>query len=403
LKNKISMVKKQKFLGQNGLIVFIGFLGAFIPLSTDVYLPALPSMVEKLNTTPAMVNLTIILFFIFYAIGTLFWGPLSDKFGRKPTLLIGVCFYTIASILCVLSTNIISLIVFRIFQSIGCGAATAISTAIIKDSYSGEKRARVLAIVQTMGTTSPVISPIIGAMILSFTSWKGLFVFLVVIGIISVIGTVLLSETIPAYSAGTILVTIKNLGGTFKNKSLMWLLLTFAMLNIAFMAFITASSYIYIDGFGTSEEAYSYFFSANAIFLLLGPLAFIQVSKVITYKKIITIGYCVAAMSGLLILTIGNLSPIIFCLSLIPASFFGNMMGPARMNLMVEQVQENIGSASSIISCTFTLFGSLGMFLISLGSSNRLTIMGLMYLSIGLISLVAWLIISKKPYIKQVN
>lgn len=97
--------KKQKYLGEKGFIVFIAFLGAFIPLSTDVYLPALPRMVESLNTTTSMVNLTLVFFFIFYAVGTLFWGPLSDKYGRKPILLVGLSIYTVASILCIFSFN----------------------------------------------------------------------------------------------------------------------------------------------------------------------------------------------------------------------------------------------------------------------------------------------------------
>jgi DHA1 family bicyclomycin/chloramphenicol resistance-like MFS transporter len=399
----VGTINEQKFLGDKGFIVFIAFLGAFIPLSTDIYLPALPSMVDKLQTTPALINLTIVFFFIFYAAGTLFWGPLSDKYGRKPVLLVGLSIYTAASVLCIFSTNVISLIVFRIFQAIGCGSATAISTAIIKDSFHGEKRARILAIAQTMATTSPIVSPVLGAIILSVTSWRGAFVFLTLIGLVSLIGAMLLQETIGWRFSGSIFFAIKQIKGTLQNKSLVTLLFTFALLNIAFMSFITASSYIYVDGFGVSEKVYSYFFSANAIFLLLGPLAFIQVSKITNYRTIISLGYGVAIFSGLLLLTIGNRGPILFCLSLIPASFFGNMMGPARMNLMIEQVNENIGSASSVISCTFTLFGSIGMFLISTNLINRVTLLGIMYFTAGLVSLILWRIVYNQPYIKRID
>jgi DHA1 family bicyclomycin/chloramphenicol resistance-like MFS transporter len=102
------------------------------------------------------------------------------------------------------------------------------------------------------------------------------------------------------------------------------------------------------------------------------------------------------------ICTIGNLSPLVFALALIPASLFGSIMGPARTNLMLEQLQGDTGAASSLMSCAFTFYGSIGMFMISLNFASRIVLMGLMYLIIGLISLTLWLIISKKPYIKQV-
>lgn len=98
-------------------------------------------MVESLNTIHSMVNLTLVFFFISYAIATLFWGPLSDKYGRKLIFLVGLSVYTIASIL---STNVYTLILYRILQSIGCGSATAVSTAIINDIYSGKKRVKIL-------------------------------------------------------------------------------------------------------------------------------------------------------------------------------------------------------------------------------------------------------------------
>lgn len=393
--------KKQKYLGDKGFIVFIAFLGAFIPLSTDVYLPALPRMVKSLNTTTSMINLTLVFFFIFYALGTLFWGPLSDKYGRKPILLVGLSIYTFSSILCIFSFNVYMLIICRILQSIGCGAATAVSTAIIKDLYSGEKRVRILAIVQTISTTSPVVSPVIGAFILNFLSWRGVFVVLTIVGIISTVGSFLMEETIDGYTKGSVFKAIGRLGIVAKNKSFMYLLLMFSLLNIAFMSFISGSSYIYVNGFGVSEKVYSYYFAANAVFLLIGPMVYIKLSKYIHYKNIITGAYIVTIISGILLITIGKSGPLIFCLSLIPASLCGNILGPPRTNLMIDQVDGDIGSASSLIGCVFTLFGSVGMMMISTDAINKVVLMGLMYLIIGIISIIVWINLYKKPYIKH--
>jgi len=395
--------KKQKYLGDKGFIIFIAFLSAFIPLSTDIYLPALPRMVEGFNTTASLVNLTLIFFFIFYALGTLFWGPLSDKYGRRRVLLIGLTIYTIASILCIFSSNVYQLILFRIFQSVGCGAATAVSTAIVKDVYSGRRRVTIIALVQSMGMLSPIISPVIGAVILSVLSWRGVFVVLSFIGGIALTGSIAMEETLETPNTGSIFTSIGRLGVVARNKSFISLLMTFSMISIAGMSFISASSYIYVDGFGLTEKVYSYYFALNAIFFLIGPLLYIKLSKIYPSNSIITFGYIVTSISGLLICTIGNFSPLVFALSLIPASLSGSIMGPARTNLMLEQLQGDTGAASSLMSCAFTFYGSIGMLMISLNFSNRIVIMGLMYLVIGLISLTVWIFVSKKPYIKQVT
>ena len=99
-------VEKQKYLGKTGLILFIAMMNMFIPLSTDLYLPALPSMSEVWQVPTALTNLTLVAFFFFYAVGTLFWGPMSDKYGRKKILQTGAAIYTAASMTCALSMNV---------------------------------------------------------------------------------------------------------------------------------------------------------------------------------------------------------------------------------------------------------------------------------------------------------
>lgn len=403
INNTDNMKIKQKYLGDKGFIIFIAFLSAFVPLSTDIYLPALPSMVDYFNTTPSMVNSTLALFFVFYALGTLLWGPLSDKYGRKPILIIGMIIYTIGSVLCMFSTNIFELIIFRVIQSIGCGAATAVATAIVKDSYSGRKRMTTIALVQSMGMLSPVVSPMIGAIILSVLSWRGVFFVLTFIGILSLIGCIAMQETIEYKNPEGVFKSIGRIGIVIKNKSFTLLLLTFTFIATASMSFITASSYIYIDDFGVSEKVYSYFFAANALFFLIGPLLYIKLSKHYTDKLIIKLSYTIITISGLLISSIGSSNPIIFTLSLMPASLFISLINPARVNLIIEQLEGDTGSASSLISCASTIFGSTGMFIISMDFSNRIRVMGIMYALIGAASLVAWLILSKKPYIKHVT
>jgi MFS transporter, DHA1 family, multidrug resistance protein len=143
-------VIRQSYLGDKGLIVFIAIMNMFVPLSIDMYLPAIPKMSKYFGSNSAITNMTLSMFFMFYAVGMLFWGPLSDKYGRKPIILLGSTIYIISSISCALSGNIYFLILARIMQGIGAGGITSVSIAIIKDCYSGKKREVTLAITQTI-------------------------------------------------------------------------------------------------------------------------------------------------------------------------------------------------------------------------------------------------------------
>ncbi len=395
--------KSQKYLGEKGLIILISFLSAFIPLSTDLYLPALPRMAENFAAAPSLVNLTLTLFFVFFAAGTLLWGPLSDKYGRKRILLTGLVIYTAASALCALSASIYQLIGFRILQAVVSGAVTSVGSAVVKDVYTGRKRESVLALVSSMVMIAPIVAPVLGAVLLNFTSWRGVFWALTVVGLIAIAGGIAMEETIEKRYEGNIFQSMGRLGVVLKNPGFSSLIITFSIMAIPIMSFISSSSYIYIDQFGLSEQLFSYYFAGNAFFMVLGPLLYIKISRHYKSNSIITIGYIVTCISGLLISLFGSKSPWLFALVLLPSTLAGSVTRPPSVSLMLEQQQEDTGSAASLMAFSFTLFGSLGMLLISLNWSNRIVIMGLLYFIIGLLSLILWLVVSKKPFVRQIS
>lgn len=393
---------KQKYLGNRGLLILTAFLSAFIPLSTDLYLPSLPLMTQSFHTTATLVNLTIILFFAFFALGTLFWGPLSDKYGRRKILLTGLVMYTASSILCAVSGNIYQLILFRVLQAVSSGASTAVGTAIVKDVYEGKKRESILAVVQSMAMVAPIIAPVIGALVLKVTSWRGVFWVLAILGLIAAIGGILLQETIRERYKGSTFRSLGQLAVVIKNPGFSSLLITFFLINIPYMAFITASSYIYVEGFGLSEQVFSYFFAFNASFALIGPLIYIRISSHLQKNSIIVSCFCIISLSGFMLLIFGSIKPWLFALLLMPATLSVGIMRPPSVNLMLEQQKENIGAASSLMGFVNTFFGCIGMLLISLGSGSRIIIIGIMYAVTALSGLILWRFFHKKPFIKQV-
>ncbi len=399
-----SPANRQKYLGDRGLVALIAFLSAFVPLSTDLYLPALPGMARYFGVSADLANLTLILFFLFFAGGMLLWGPLSDRYGRRPILLIGLSLYTASSLGCVASGDIYHLIAFRILQAIGGSGAFAVATAMIKDVYDSSRREPILAMVQSMVLISPVAAPVLGALLLKFASWRGAFWALALIGLLALAGGVALQETMVEEnrSSGSVLRSLSGLYKVARNPGFSSLLLLFSLPSLSSMAFIAASSYIYIDGFGLSPQAYSYYFAVNAVGMISGPMLYMRLSRRYHRRSIIIASFAAISTSGLLVLSFGGLQPWLLAAALLPATVSASFVRTPGTNLMLEQQRGDAGSAAALMSCFGVLMGSVGMTIISLGWGDVLLVLGMMILLVGLASGALWLQISRKPYVTQV-
>ena len=395
-----SVRKTQKYLGDRGLVVLIALLSAFVPLSTDLYLPALPGMGDYFGVSAGLTNLTLILFFLFFSLGLLFWGPLSDKYGRRPVLLAGLALYIAASIGCAASPDIWSLTAFRVLQAIGGSAAAAVATAMVKDVYDGRKRESVLAIVQSMVVISPAVAPVLGAFMLPYTSWRGLFVVLAFIGVVSMVGGLLLQETIPSRYAGTMKQSVRRLGTVLKNPGFASLLIVFSLVSTASLAFVSASSYIYQEGFGLSEQGYSFYFALNAIALIAGPFLYLWLSRHTSRRTIVASGFAVMVAGGVLVSLFGSLGPLVFALSLFPASLMGSCVRTPGAFLMLDQQKEDTGSASALINCSGLVFGSAGMVLVFLSGENLVLGLGAINAAVGVVCLAGWMLIGRRGLVR---
>ena len=400
--NPPSFARRQKYLGEKGLIALIALLSAFIPLSTDLYLPALPGMAQYFNASAYLVNLTLILFFVFFAAGTLFWGPLSDKYGRKPVLLIGLTMYCAASIACAGSRDIYQLIAFRILQAIGASGAYAVATAMIKDVYDSKSREPILAMVQSMVLISPAAAPVLGAFLLKFMSWRGVFWTLTLIGLMAFAGSIALNETLDKRSTGSMLKALGRLLTVAKNPGFSCLLGLFSLPSLPTMAFIASSSYIYINGFELSAQVYSYYFTVNAIGLMLGPILYLRLSRKYSRRSIIIACFAAVSAGGLLISCFGGFQPWILIIVLLPATICASCVRTPGVNLMLEQQRENTGSAAALMSCFGIFMGTVGMTIISLNWGHTILVLGVINILVGLVCEALWLRISQKPYVMQV-
>ena len=395
------MERKQTFFGERAIIAMLALLSAFPPLSIDLYLPALPHMAEVLQTSQGLVNLSLSLFLVFFAIGMLVWGPISEKFGRKPILLSGLILYTLGSLGCALSFSVTQLVLSRVAQAFGGGAATAVVTAMVKDMYTGRKRESVLAAIMAMVVVAPVAAPVLGALILKFMSWHVIFWVLAAVGALAFSLALLLDETLEERYSGSLAGSLGRLAVVLKNPSFSVLLGIFSIVPLPLMAFIAASSFVYIKGFGMTEQLYSYFFAFNAFGALAGPLLYIRISQWFSSGSIITAGFGFLVICGIVLGVVGRTSPILFALTMLTATIALSMMRPPTANLLLSQQRGDTGSAASLINFMGMFMGSMGIFLISLKTGDLIPSLALMQVVVGVVCGSLWLLMRGRSFIRQ--
>lgn len=336
-------------------------------------------------------NLTLILFFIFYAIALLIWGPLSDRFGRRPVVLVGMACYAVAGGLCAVAGSIFQLMVFRIFQAIGAAAGSTAATAIVKDVYEGRKRENTLAVVQSMTVLAPLVAPILGGLILSLTSWRGVFAAQGTWGVLMFLGAILYSETLTVKLVGNPFASLKRLGVVFKSKDFVVLLAIFSVVGMAGMAFISSSSYIYEITFGLSSQTYSYFFALFGLGIASGPPTFLLLSRRFARTTILTGCLSTCLVSGVLVLFVGRLGPWPFILTFLPTAVSLACMRPPSTYLMLGIHEADAGSVSGIILATGMVLGSIATALVSLEIWERVELVGILMIVFASVSLALWL------------
>ena len=348
---------RQRRLGVVGLVCLLVITSLVTPLSLDMYTPAIPHMTDYFDADAGTVNLTLVDYYLFFAVGLLLFGPVSDRLGRKPVLIGGVVAYVVASVLCAMAFDIWMLVVTRVLQALGAGASSAVSTAVVKDAIAVDKREVVLSVVQVMFVIGPVLAPVVGALVLQVADWRMTFWVLALIGSGCLVLVLLFEETLPAeerVQTGA-LGTLKNLAVVAKNKGFTVFLLVTALFNLPFMAYIAVGSYVYITFFGLSELAYSCYFAVAALVTATGPLIWLFASRFVSARTFTTIMIAVGAAAGGAMLALGSLSPVLFCLTFVAFALAEACIRPYSTNILLSQQEHDTGAAASLIN--FALHG----------------------------------------------
>ena len=245
-------------------LLILSALMAFTSLSTDIYLPAMPTMEKQLGGNA---ELTITGFLTGFAIAQLIWGPISDRIGRKLPLFIGMVLFVIGSVGCALSESMSAVVFWRIFQAVGACVGPMLSRAMIRDSFAQSQAAQMLSTLTIIMAIAPIAGPFIGGGLLKVASWHWIFWLLAMIGVLMFTAIFKLPETLPTEkrASGSVWNAFKNYRTLFTNGTFMRYTLSVTFFYVAAYAFITGSPFVYIDYFGVAEQNYGFLFGIIGI------------------------------------------------------------------------------------------------------------------------------------------
>ncbi len=390
---------EQPVLGRKGTLLLLITLAAMPPLTMDLYLPALPQMAETFSTSRAMVNLTLGAYMVAFAIGMLFWGPLSERSGRRPILFVALGIYVAASLLCTLADSINTLIAFRVLQGFAGGGVTVVGTTIVKDLFDGREREHVMATVMSLVLVAPMIAPVLGAFLLKIASWKAMFLALAIFGCCASVLVAMYRETLKEKSTGSLPKAWGRLFVVLSNPRFSYLLIIFSLAPMCLMSFIGIAAYVYVDEFGLSEQVFSFVFAANAVFAMLGPRFYIRLSQTFPVRKLILTSFSVLIACGVAMLLVGRLSPWYFAALAALATVSVIMVRVPGANLLLEQQSRDTGSAAALIQFCATLAGAAGIQIVSVNSHDLIRNYGILMIVIGSVCTLLWTIVQHRTFV----
>ena len=353
------------------MAVGLGAITALAPLATDMYLPALPAISAQLSASDGAVSYSVMTFFAGFTVGQLFYGPISDKVGRKPVVYFALALFALGSLGTMLSHSVTELLLWRLLQGLGGSVGMVTSMAMVRDLYTGETAAKLLAVVMMITGLAPIVAPIVGSVILLFASWRAIFAFFVAFSIFALLYIkFLLPETrmqeLRAHSRpGHAVVYYARL---LFSSNFIPFAGTLALAQGGFFAYIGGSSAVFISIKGLSPQMFSIVFGLNAIGMTIGAQAGARLIKPFGARRVVKIAATAYAMALIALLavelTIGADLWLMTLLFFIAMTAMGAIM--TNCNLLAMEAHGQIaGVAAALTGALGFGFGAIGTGLVS--------------------------------------
>jgi MFS transporter, DHA1 family, multidrug resistance protein len=383
------------------LVATVIFLTAVAPLATDMYVPAFPQVSEEFGSTASAVQLTLTTFFAGMGLGQLVGGPFSDQRGRRLPLVAGTVLMAAASIACATAPDVGILMLARFLQGFGGGWAMVIGRAVIVDLAHGPQLVRVLNLVMGIGGVAPIISPLLGAVILQLTGWRMTFWSLAALGILMTLCALfIVPETLPPEKrhAGGLREFGRAAKAVLSNRRFVGYVVVASSAFIALFAYVATSAFILQNMNGLSPVAYSIVFAANAGGMTIAALVSARLAGRVPTRRVILTGQVIALAAGVAMLA-GALwwaTPLLVAMG----SFFALMVAQGLINinggaLASAEVPEHPGTSSAVLGLVQWTTAGVVAPIAGLGGSGTAVPMALLMIGGALLSLFGLLVLAR--------
>ncbi|WP_336795548.1 multidrug effflux MFS transporter [Erwinia aphidicola] len=381
-----------------GYAITLGLLAALGPLCIDLYLPALPELAKDLHTPTATAQLSLTAGLLGLGLGQLFFGPLSDKYGRIRPLLLSLVLLLVASIGCALAQDIHQLLLARLFEGLSGAGGAVLSRAIARDMYSGHELTKFFALLMLVNGLAPIAAPVLGGALMAFLDWRGLFMVLAAIAVLLfVLARLKLHETLPAErrSQGSLFSAWAALGQVVTHRPFMGFCLTQGFMMSGMFAYIGASPFVLQQIYQLSPQAFSFCFAANGVGLIIASQVSARLSPLWGEYRVLKGGLVLAFISSGSLLVAG------LCSASLPlvlvALFFSvasnGVISVTAASLAMQSQGHRAGSASAVIGVTMFTLGGISVPVTGIGGTSVLTmsatIFGCYMLAILMFNLLA--------------
>ena len=329
------------------LIILISILSSVAPMGVDTYLPSIPEIAKYFDVNIHKVELSLSIFLIGFAIGQIFGGPISDRYGRRVGSIVGLLGYALFSFLIILSSSIYELWIYRFLEAFFGGITVVNATAAVRDRFSGQEAAKVFSLIGMVRSLAPLLAPVFGAAIIHFFPWEGIFVFLTIYALIVAF---FIYKDLPESFTYTKQNIIESYKLVLTHKKAMKAMLVLAISFGAFFIIIAKTSYIYIEYFGIKTDYFPLFFGINFIILIAMIKVNVNLLKTYEAKNIAKYATLIQFCVGIIFLLIHKDMNLILTVIIIAsymsmmAFIFGNCM-----SLAIEHFSKNAGVASGVI------------------------------------------------------
>ncbi|MGW0933904.1 multidrug effflux MFS transporter [Streptomyces sp. NPDC002666] len=355
---------------RTGILVtlVLGGLTALPPLSMDMYLPALPAVTDSLHAPAATVQLTLTACLTGMALGQVVVGPMSDRWGRRRPLLLGMIVYVFATAICVFAPTAELLIGFRLLQGLAGAAGIVIARAVVRDLYDGVEMARFFSTLMLISGVAPVIAPVIGGQVLRITDWRGIFAVLTVVGVLlTLVVWKWLHETLPPDErhTGGVGDALRTMRGLLADRVFSGYMIAGSLAFAALFAYVSASPFVVQEIYGASPQTFSLLFGINSIGLIaVGQInGKILVGRISLDKALgFGLSVIVLAATALLLMTSGVFGDV----GLVPVAtglfVLMSAMGLAMPNTNAQALMRTkhaAGSASALLGTSSFLIGAV--------------------------------------------